>query len=163
VVAPLTFDAAAADLIRRLKYSGDLSAGRLLALLLAAAIAERYVEQPAELIIPVPLHWRRLLRRGHNQAAVLARIVGRQLRIPVAYDAIRRVRATPPQTGLDRDARRRNLRGAFRLRQPLGCRSVALVDDVLTTGSTLDELIRTLRRAGVDEVQVWVVARTRAS
>lgn len=160
VVAPLAFCAPAAELIRQLKFGGNLAAARLLGALLAEAIALAYDSDRPSLIVPTPLHWRRLVRRGHNQAALIARVVGRHLGIPVAYDGARRIRATAPQTGLDRLARRRNLAGAFVCRASVAGQSIAVVDDVLTTGATLSDLGRCLGASGAAEVHVWVLART---
>lgn len=112
-------------------------------------------------VVAVPLHPRRLRRRGFNPAALLARSVARELGAPCAPVALERLRDTPSQTGLDRAARRRNLRGAFRARIPLaGDDPVWLVDDVLTTGSTLAEAARALRRAGAKRVVGLCAART---
>ena len=160
VVAPLAFEAPAADLIRGIKFRGDLVANRVLATLLAAEIAARYDHPLPEIILPVPLHWRRLLRRGHNQSALIARTLGRVLAVPIEFDGVRRIRATRAQTGLDRRARRRNMIGAFACRVPVAERVVAVVDDVLTTGATLTAMARCLKAAGASEVHVWTLART---
>ena len=114
--------------------------------------------------MPVPLHRTRHFSRTFNQAELLALHLGRELGIPVYGRLLVRNRRTAAQSGLDAAARRRNLRGAFRLaasreRLPPGCH-LAVVDDVLTTGATLNELARVLRKAGAAEVAGWVVART---
>ncbi len=112
-------------------------------------------------VIPVPLHPRRLRERGFNPASLLARSVARERRARFDATLLERVRDTPSQTDLDRRARRANVRGAFRVRP--GTRPPAvvwLVDDVVTTGSTLAEAARALRRAGVREVVAICVART---
>ena len=115
--------------------------------------------EPPEALIPVPLHPARLRERGFNQAALLARSAGRRLGIPV-LSPCRRRRMTPPQHRLDARARRRNLAGAFTCRAlPENIRHVALVDDVMTTGSTLDALARALRACNVQRVDAWVLAR----
>jgi ComF family protein len=114
-------------------------------------------------VIPVPLHPRRLRERGFNQAALLARGIARSWGVHVAARALQRVRDTPSQTGLGRRARRRNLAGAFqcRLASPLPDR-VWLVDDVVTTGSTLEEAARVLRRGGARHIAGVCAARTLA-
>jgi ComF family protein len=112
-----------------------------------------------ELVIPVPLHPRRLRARGFNPAAVLARSLARELRAPFDPVALRRVRDTPSQTGLDRHQRRHNVRGAFSARARPPAR-VWLVDDVVTTGSTLFEAARILRRVGARTVVGVCAART---
>lgn len=143
----------------RFKFHHDLAAGRTLATAMAAR-ARRAVPDRPGLLLPVPLHPRRLGERGYNQALELARELAESLHLPLRHDALERTRDTPAQTGLDADARRRNLRGAFAvgagLRLP---EHVALVDDVMTTGATLRECARTLRRAGVVRVDAWVLAR----
>jgi ComF family protein len=117
------------------------------------------------LLVPVPLHPARFRERGFNQAIAIARYAGRMLEIPVVRHAVRRVRDTPSQTALDVNARRRNVRGAFAVakrsaRLVIEARHVAVVDDVMTTGSTLQELRAVLLAAGVSQVDLWAVART---
>ncbi|MDR2013537.1 MAG: ComF family protein [Rhodanobacter sp.] len=143
----------------RFKFHGDLAAGRVL--------AERLVERartdaPAlpDLIIPVPLHPARLRQRGYNQALELARPLAAALTVPLSHDRMLRGRKTLAQTGLDRQARRRNLRGAFVVPQGVALPAhVVLFDDVMTTGATLREGARTLLRAGAQRVDVWALAR----
>lgn len=156
VLAPFRYQAPLDSLIKSFKFQGSLASGRLLADLLA----EHARRQPRpQLLIPVPLHGRRLRQRGYNQAVELARQVGRELDIPCSPALALRRRHTPPQHDLPARERRRNIRGAFCLRGPLEARHVAIVDDVLTTGSTVAELARELRHAGARRVDVWVVAR----
>ena len=149
------------DLIEaRFKFHGDLAAGRVLAgLLTAAARFDAPRARPA-LMLCVPLHPTRLRERGYNQALELARPLAAALDLPLAADALIRTRATTAQTGLDADARRRNLRDAFTVRDGQALPAhVAVFDDVMTTGSTLRECARVLRRAGVLRVDVWALAR----
>ena len=114
-----------------------------------------------DLVVPVPLHWRRRLARGYNQSERIARPLARRLGVPYA-DALRRHRATPPQTALGRRARLANLHRAFRVRQPAAVagRRILLVDDVATTGATLEAAARELRRAGALEILALVAGRT---
>ena len=154
------------ELIRRLKYQGAISHARVLGVLLAEVVRGSRDELPA-LLIPVPLHPARWRERGFNQAAAIARYAGRQLEIPVLRHAVLRVRDTPSQTALDVTARRRNVRDAFAVRPGRSLERlraaghVALVDDVITTGSTANELRRVLLGARVRRVEVWAVARAR--
>jgi ComF family protein len=143
----------------RFKFRGDLAAGRVLAELMIERAALESPAPPA-LIVAVPLHVSRLRERGYNQAFELAKPLARAFGVPIARDLLQRTRATPAQTGLDAAARRRNLRGAFTVStaRPVPAR-VVLFDDVMTTGATLRECARTLRRAGVAEVSVWALAR----
>lgn len=145
-------------LIRQLKFSGRLSHARLLGELFADALAERGGSAP-DCLIPVPLHPRRLRERGFNQALELARPVARRLRIPILAEGLRRVRYTPPQTRLDARARQSNPLGAFALGQALSGKRVALVDDVMTTASTVNECARVLRTGDVAEIEIWIVGR----
>ncbi|MDP1673066.1 MAG: ComF family protein [Burkholderiales bacterium] len=142
-------------LIQSYKYRGRLAAASTLAALLAGRIRSR-----PDLIVPMPLAAQRLRERGFNQALELARIIGRQLNAPVDAGLCIKSRDTAPQTRLPWKARRKNIRGAFVVLGSLeGCH-VAVVDDVLTTGATLSELARNLKRAGAARVTGYVVART---
>jgi ComF family protein len=143
----------------RFKFHADLAAGRVLASLMLERLAADSPARP-QLIVPVPLHPARLGERGYNQALELARPLARVCGIRMCHDLLRRVRATPAQTGLDAKQRRRNLRDAFALatRNALPAH-VVLLDDVMTTGATLREAARCLRRAGVQRVDAWALAR----
>jgi len=146
-------------LVQRFKFAGDLAVGRWLSRQLAARV--RAESKPA-LVIPMPLTPRRLRERGFNQAAQIARVVARSLRVPCALRALERTRDAPPQSKLGRRARRANLRGAFRCRVRLAGRRVALVDDVITTGATARAAAQALLRAGASRVDIWAIARTPA-
>ena len=111
-------------------------------------------------ILPVPLHHRRLKARGFNQSLECARFIARRLNIPIDTQSVKRIKHTPPQMELPLEVRRRNIRGAFAVSQASYSQHVAVVDDVVTTGSTVNELARMLRRAGVKHIQVWSCART---
>lgn len=149
-------------LVAKLKFGRSLAAGRVLAELWIDAADELPARPDA--IVPVPLHPDRLRERGYNQALELARPLARALDIRLAAALLARVRATPAQANLDAKARRRNLRGAFEFRAEASHDGavpahVALLDDVMTTGATLRECARVLRRAGVARVDVWALAR----
>jgi ComF family protein len=144
----------------RFKFGGDLAAGRVLADLLVERAGIDVPPALPALMIPIPLHVSRLRERGYNQALELARPLAQALGIPLRHDLLARSRATPPQTGLDAKARRRNLRGAFTLLAPAPLPDhVVLFDDVMTTGTTLREVARVLVQAGVARVDVWALAR----
>jgi ComF family protein len=130
---------------------------------LRAWIAESVAgENLGACVVPVPLHWRRRLRRGYNQSEVLARALARRLELP-CRDALVRVKATPKLHAMGRTERQAQLRGAFRARRgawrALEARDVVLVDDVLTTGATCNAAARVLKRAGARRVVVVVIAR----
>lgn len=151
-----------AQLISDYKYRAKLNYGRVLGLQLAARIADQYSQQRLpDAVLPVPLHRSRLRKRGFNQSLELGKTVARQLRLPLANNHLVRCRATSSQKDLQLDDRQRNVRGAFAIRgnDPLPA-SVALLDDVVTSGSTVAELARLLKNNGVTEVHVWCVART---
>lgn len=153
------YDGPIERLVHRFKFHHDLACGRLLAGLTAHRLVACGAHRP-QALIPVPLHWRRQLWRGFNQSRMLADDLSRQLgRIPVA-PLLRRARATPAQSGLPAASRGANVRGAFSVHLPdCRLRHVALVDDVMTTGTTLDACARVLQKAGVERIDVWVVAR----
>lgn len=160
--APFLYQPPVDFLIRGLKFDGHLSHARLLGDLFAAALAERAEPWP-DCIIPVPLHPRRLRERGFNQAVELARPAARRFRIPLLADGLQRVRYTTQQTRLDAHRRQTNPLGAFAVgRQEIGAR-VAIIDDVMTTGSTVGECARVLRAGGASEVEVWALGRTGVS
>jgi ComF family protein len=112
-----------------------------------------------EALLPVPLYVARLRQRGFNQSVELSRPLAASLQLPLLLHEVQRVCDTGSQTGLSRTARRRNIRGAFRLAAPLRFDHVAIVDDVVTTTSTVNELAGVLKRAGARRVDVWSVAR----
>lgn len=145
-------------LIGRFKFSAKLPHGRLLSRLLQVHL-EQYATMP-DLLIPVPLHPSRLRQRGYNQALELARPLSRHFGIPLDFQSCRRILHTQPQSKLKKRQRKRNIHGAFQVTGPLPATHVALVDDVVTTGSTVNKLARHLKRAGIARVDVWAVART---
>jgi ComF family protein len=145
-------------LILQLKFHGKLHLAQLLGKLTAEYL-EQCTHPPPECIIPVPLHPTRLRERGFNQALELAQPIAARLKIPVNYQVVYRRRNTATQSGLPRQERKRNMRGAFALQGSFAAQHVAIMDDVLTTGHTAGELTRTLRRAGVQIIEVWTCAR----
>jgi ComF family protein len=155
---PFRYEAPLDHLLQQLKFHQNLHLAPLLATLMAEAIGKREAPLP-QYLLPVPLHPQRLRERGYNQALELARPLSRLLGIPLAPRLCRRRHPTLPQTSLKGKERRRNLRGAFVAFGRGMPRHLAIVDDVVTTGATVEELARTLRRAGVEEVEVWACAR----
>ncbi len=158
--AAARYDGVVREAVHAFKFGGRRA--------LAAPLGDLLVEVagglptgPPDLLLPVPLHPRREHERGFNQAALLARRVGRSWGCPVREDVLARAVPTQSQTELDAVARRANVRTAFRLRRsaPVAGRHVLLVDDVLTTGATLSECARCLREAGAALVGALTVAR----
>lgn len=165
---PPHFDAVAAacryrfpvdGLIQSCKYGGRLATIRAL----AAMLEHHPPRHQPDLIVPMPLSPQRLRERGFNQALELARAVAPVINTVVDAGLCVKTRETPPQTRLPWKERRKNIRGAFVVLGDLSGRHVVVIDDVLTTGATLSELARNLKRAGAASVTGWVIARTVAS
>ncbi|MGH8041931.1 MAG: ComF family protein [Rudaea sp.] len=157
--APFVYAPPLDSLLTRLKFGRSLAAGRVLSELWIDAVRTASPALP-QALIPVPLHPQRLRERGYNQALELARPLARALALPLRAEGLRRVRATSAQSNLDAAARRRNLRGAFVAAEETALPAhVAILDDVMTTGTTLRECARTLVRAGIARVDVWALAR----
>lgn len=140
-------------LIQAFKYR------RALGLTQTLAQAPPAPAQLPDLVIPLPLSRRRLAERGYNQALEIARVLARRHRLQLDPAAVERIRDTLPQAGLPWNERARNIRGAFAATRRFDGLAVAVVDDVMTTGATLDEMARTLKAAGAASVTNWVIAR----
>ena len=165
--APYRYEFPLDSLIPALKYHAQFCVARVFGGLLACAIAADAAKQKLdeelpwpEALLPVPLHANRLRSRGFNQAYEIAKPVSRYLRIPIDAGACRRVIDTPAQTGLGAGRRKRNLHGAFCPRKYDLPNSLVIVDDVVTTGSTVKAIAIALKKQGVKSVRVWSVART---
>ncbi len=156
-VAPFIYQGAIQHLITALKFRADFKNARLLGQLLAQYL--RQSTEPPELILPVPLHTSRYRERGFNQAIEIAKTVSKELQIPLDLNSCRRIRDTPHQTQLTAKQRRKNLKNAFTLVKPINTQHIAILDDVMTTGSTAHELATALKKAGAVRVDVWVCAR----
>jgi ComF family protein len=151
----------ARQLVHRLKYGDRLDLAAALGRWMARAGTD--LLEDADLLVPVPLHRRRIASRRYNQAAVLARIVSEASGVPCALQGLSRVKSTPPQVGLSRLQRAANVQGAFQVPEEampfIRQRRVVLVDDVLTSGATTNAAARALRRAGAADVDVLTFAR----
>jgi ComF family protein len=113
-----------------------------------------------DLVIPMPMHPKRLQERGFNQALEIARYLAKDLNLKLNYQACQRIKLTPPQAGLPLKERIKNVRGVFECKQSLKGLNIAIVDDVMTTGASLNELAKTLKKAGAARVECWIIART---
>jgi ComF family protein len=151
--AALSYDFPADALVHALKFRGELALAPLLAGLLAPKVRGVRIDH----VVPVPLSAERLKSRGYNQAVEIARHLRSDA---LELSLCERTRDAPPQIELPYGERQRNVRGAFRCTRSLGGARIAVVDDVMTTGATLDEIARTLKAAGAAHVENWVVTRT---
>jgi ComF family protein len=144
-----------------LKYHGRLSAAPLLGKLLAQTLTQRLGPDPADGIVPIPLHPTRMRERGFNQAIVLAQALAKRLGLPIRKDLLIRHRPTEPQAGLSRAERLANVREAFRLHPDpwVRLKRILLVDDVYTTGATAEACARLLKQAGASTVTAAAIAR----
>ncbi|HKO89063.1 MAG TPA: ComF family protein [Burkholderiales bacterium] len=142
-------------LVLALKYNERLA----FAAYFGEALAQKLRGRAVDLVIPMPLHPRRLRSRGFNQSVEITRACAKALRLTWRTDVLERIRDTAPQAELPLDERARNVRGAFLYVGDLSGKSVAVVDDVMTTGATLNEAAAALKRAGAIHVENWVVAR----
>jgi ComF family protein len=155
-IAALAYGFPADVLVQSLKFRGELSLAPLLGEILSKCISSKNVDY----IIPVPLSSGRLRSRGYNQAFEIARHVARATGTRLAAELCERARDTPAQIDLPLAERAKNVRGAFHCPRLIGGATIAVLDDVMTTGATLDEIAATLKRAGAARVVNWVVART---
>jgi ComF family protein len=157
-VAPFRYEEPIRHLIHALKFRDRVAPARLLGHLFADEWSPENGEKP-QCLIAVPLHPGRYRMRGYNQSLEIARVVSRRLDIPLRLHGCERILSTLPQSELSATGRRRNVRGAFRVAEPVNGKHVAILDDIVTTGATVSELAKTLRKAGVERVDVWAVAR----
>jgi ComF family protein len=154
---PLRYEGATAHLVTGLKFHGQMNHARLMGELLYQAV--RHQDLP-DCLIAVPLHIRRQRQRGFNQALEIARTCARRLALPLDCTSLARTTATRAQTRLTARERQKNPRGAFRIVRNIQAKHIALIDDVVTTGSTVNEIAKLLKSAGIRRVDIWAVART---
>lgn len=155
--APFLYQSSIRLLIHNLKFNARFENARLLGTLLADKIYES-TERP-DCIVPVPLHPFRFRERGFNQSIEIGRTISKALTVPLDLTSFRRVRNTRHQTNLPAKQRIKNMRNAFSVHESFSARHVAILDDVMTTGTTVNELAKTMIGAGVTKVDVWVCGR----
>ncbi|MGH7769339.1 MAG: ComF family protein [Candidatus Binatia bacterium] len=150
------------EVVQRFKYGRKVSLGKPLGRLMAIDCRGLFDERPLDVILPVPLHPKRLRWRGFNQSVVLAREIGKEWKLPVDPFVLVRSRETPPQTQLNEEERKKNMRRAFSVNptRSVEGKAVLLIDDVYTSGATVNECSRALMRGGAKEVSVLTLART---
>lgn len=155
ITSPLVFRGSTRRLIHDLKFNEQTH-------IATALVTHFYTLFPAdriEALVPVPLHKSRLLERGFNQAVEIAAALSRQLDIPMDRSSLQRIKATESQSGLSPDKRQKNILRAFQFNPVRNYQSVAIVDDVITTGSTMLEISKVMQRAGVKHIEAWSLAR----
>jgi ComF family protein len=159
--AAVRYDEVARTLVHAFKYGDRLDLGPTMGRWMATA--GQMLLSGADALVPVPLHWRRQWARRFNQSALLAEVIAKASTVPVTYRALKRVKATPQQVGLSQSARAQNVQGAFRVppegKAEVAGRRLILIDDVLTSGATMDACARALLRAGAAQVDALVFAR----
>lgn len=155
--APFLHQGAPRYLITSLKFSANYKNARLLGTLLGNHL-QKNAERP-DLILPVPLYKSRYRERGFNQSIEIARTVARQLKLPLDVNSCIRHRDTPHQTSLTAKERRHNMENAFSIVKPISVQHIAIIDDVMTTGSTVNALAMILKKSGIKRVDIWVCAR----
>jgi ComF family protein len=156
VVAPFEYAAPLDGHVQARKYRGARHLGRALGLLLAPAVRAENVDA----LVPVPLHPRRMRERGYNQATEIARTVGRAFALPLLLRGVERRGPYAPQTGQSAAERARNVASAFAVARDVAAMRIAIVDDVITTGATVNALAAQLRAAGAARCVAWAIART---
>ncbi|HPD56197.1 MAG TPA: ComF family protein [Smithellaceae bacterium] len=159
--AVAAYESVMLEAIRKFKYGRDLSTGSLLASIMADFPFPDFDCRAYDMIVPVPLHIKKLRQRGFNQAVILAQALKKKWQIPLNYFLLKRTKFTLTQTGLRKKERENNIKGAFAVSDDKAAEgtNIILVDDVYTTGATVNECARTLRRAGSREIAVLTLAR----
>ena len=159
VFCPFRYEGAISAQIQGFKYAEkpELAAGLAQALYLELQAIDVAIP---DLLIPVPVHISRLRKRGYNQSLLLTKNLSERMNIPFSNSIIEKHRRTDPQVNQKLRQRQSNVKGSFRIRNEITAKSIAIVDDVFTTGSTATEITKILKRNGVDYVQVWGVAHT---
>jgi len=156
---PFKYEKSIKELICQLKYRERPELAKTAASLLARELLESNIERP-DALIAVPMHISRLRERGYNHSTLVAQNLSKTLDIPVLTGALIKSKQTAPQATQSLIQRKKNLKGSFELCKNIQAKSVAIVDDVLTTGSTAEEIAKILKKNGVDYVQVWGIAHT---
>ena len=167
--SPPAFDAAHAlfryeypldAMLQRYKYKHLLTMAKTFGELMARRINAAAGPACPDIILPMPLHPQRLQERGFNQAVEIGRVLAKRLQLELDIQSCARIKLAPPQVSLPLKARVKNMRGAFACRQNLDGLRIALIDDVMTTGASLNALAKTAKDAGAAHIECWVVART---
>jgi len=156
---PFKYQSSIKDLICKLKYRQRPELAKAAASLLMGELIESSFERP-DALIAVPMHISRLRERGYNHSTLIAQHLSKTLKIPLLTGSIGKSKATPPQAQQSLKQRKKNLAGSFSIKKNIYAKNVAIIDDVVTTGSTAEEIAKILKINGVDYVQVWGIAHT---
>ena len=160
-VSPLRYHFPVSTMLQRVKYNRRLLYLRPLTVHMVNSLQEHYCDKPwPEALIPVPLHWWKMRKRGFNQAGVIASKLSVHTQIPVLHRHVKRVSHGTSQQGLSAKQRQNNMKGVFSMNKEIPYRHVAIVDDVMTTGATVEELCNVLKKHGVRTIDIWCLART---
>jgi ComF family protein len=155
--AALRYEFPLAELLHAYKYRSQVGLARAFVGMLRQTTPQH--KDAVDTLVALPVTRARMRERGFNQAAELAKLLGKQLNLAVDLQSLRKIRETRPQMALPWDERRANVRGAFACDVAISGKNVALIDDVMTTGATVDAASRALKKAGAKSVFVWVLAR----
>jgi ComF family protein len=167
-IAAFTYQYPISQVLQQYKYNQQLFLAETFAELILQKIQPQKIEpqkiQPRniDLIIPMPLHPSRLQERGFNQSLEIARIIGKRCNIPINSQAVSRIKYSPPQASLPLKERVKNMKGAFSCHADLSGLRIALIDDVMTTGASLNALAKACKAKGAAHVECWLIARTLA-
>ena len=159
VYSPFIYSEEMRYLIKKMKYQKKIHFANILAQLFIQKIDQFNDFQLPQVIIPIPMHTERLKQRGFNQALELSRFFASHYQLPLNYSGLIRSRHTNLQAGMTAKQRQKNVRQAFMLKEPIEYTHIALIDDVMTTGSTVNEAAKILKKNGVNKVDVWSIAR----
>jgi ComF family protein len=159
VYSPFLYSDALGFLIRQLKYQKKIHYARVLANLFIQQVEQLDGFSLPDVLIPVPMHKQRLRTRGFNQALELSRELSAYFDVPIDYKSLSRHRNTPVQAGLTARHRQKNMKNAFSIQKTFDFKRVALIDDVMTTGSTVNEAAKILKQHGAAQVDIWTIAR----
>ena len=159
IIIPYRYSEPLAPLIQQLKFDHKLNYARLFGSLMMEQL-QKDMTAPPDLILPIPLHPRRLRQRGFNQALEIIRNPAKELGIPLDITSCLRRKHTEPQLSLNAAKRRHNLEDAFHITTPLNGATVAIFDDVITTGSTMRAVTHALKSGGAGKIQIWALAYT---
>ena len=158
---PFVYSPPVSAAIQKLKFHQNFAAGRALAEAFVESFESKAAHYP-EVLVPIPLHSKRLRQRGFNQSLFLAKTIGLGLGISVDPHLLKRTRHTEPQSNLMEKQRKENVKDAFALAfRPPGYGHIALVDDVVTSGNTVRAAAKILKRSGIHEISIWAIAKTR--